>query len=346
MFRRPDRPVRARPAGRAAPSRRVPTARLSTVALPDLDLTCPAWPARTVLVDGCGVRVRHTDGGPEPATYVHGLGGDSTNFTDLAALLRPWLSGDSVDLPGFGGSDPALGGDYSLTRQAGVLARLLQQQGRGPVHLFGNSMGGVVCLLVAAARPDLVRTLTLISPAMPALRPRPGALGRMQLLALPGTGLLAQRYLSRLTPEEQVRALVATCFGDPTRVPEHRAAEAADALARRATLPWATPALVRSIRGLAASYLAVGPRSLWNLARRVTAPTLVVWGDRDRLVDVALAPRTAAAIPDARLLVLPGVGHVAHIEDPVPVARAFLAMLEDTGPPEDQLTTHCERLSG
>lgn len=268
---------------------------------------------------------------------MHGLGGDATNFTDLAALLRPWLDGDAVDLPGFGGSDPAPGGDYSPTRQARVLVRLLEQQGRGPVHLFGNSMGGVICLLVAAARPDLVRTLTLISPAMPVLRPSSGPLGRMQLLVLPGSGRLAERYLARLTPHEQVRALIATCFGDPSRVPDHRAAEAAEAIARRATMPWATPALVGSIRGLAASYLTWGARSLWSLARRVAAPTLVVWGDQDRLVDVALAPRTAAAIPNCRLLVLPGVGHVAQLEDPVSVARAFLALREDAVPPCDKL---------
>jgi pimeloyl-ACP methyl ester carboxylesterase len=60
----------------------------------------------------------------------------------------------------------------------------------------------------------------------------------------------------------------------------------------------------------------------------VQAPTLLVWGDRDRLVDVAIAPRAAATYPDARLLVLPGVGHVAQMERPETVARAFLGMLE------------------
>jgi pimeloyl-ACP methyl ester carboxylesterase len=61
----------------------------------------------------------------------------------------------------------------------------------------------------------------------------------------------------------------------------------------------------------------------------VTAPTLVVWGGRDRLVNVALAPRVAGTIPDARLLVLPDVGHVAQLEDPVTTARAALGLLED-----------------
>ena len=54
----------------------------------------------------------------------------------------------------------------------------------------------------------------------------------------------------------------------------------------------------------------------------------MIWGDRDRLVDPALAPRLAAVVPDARLLVLDGVGHVAMLEAPEPTARAVLGMVE------------------
>jgi len=64
------------------------------------------------------------------------------------------------------------------------------------------------------------------------------------------------------------------------------------------------------------------------MAGALQQPTLVVWGDRDKLVDPALAPRLAAAIPHARLRVLEGVGHVAMLEAPEPTARAVLGMLE------------------
>jgi pimeloyl-ACP methyl ester carboxylesterase len=60
----------------------------------------------------------------------------------------------------------------------------------------------------------------------------------------------------------------------------------------------------------------------------VQAPTLLIWGAQDRLVDVAVAPRAAQTYPDVRLLVLDGVGHVAQMERPELVARAFLGMLE------------------
>ena len=64
-------------------------------------------------------------------------------------------------------------------------------------------------------------------------------------------------------------------------------------------------------------------------------PTLVLWGSRDKLVDPALAPRLAAAVPDSRLLILEGVGHVAMLEAPEPTARAVLGMVEalDERPP-------------
>ena len=65
------------------------------------------------------------------------------------------------------------------------------------------------------------------------------------------------------------------------------------------------------------------------MARSVQAPTLVIWGDKDRLVHVSLAPRTAAAIPDARLLVLADIGHTAQLENPETTARAVLALLHD-----------------
>lgn len=266
---------------------------------------------------------------------MHGLGGDATNFTDLAAALAPWLDGDAVDLPGFGGSDPAPGGDYSPAGQARLLARLVEQRGRGPVHLFGNSFGGVVSLLLAAARPDLVETLTLISPAMPTLLPPPGPARQMIALVLPGTSRLLVSRMVRLTPQQRVAALVAACFANGAAIPEHRLARAVEDMRRRDRLPWVAPALARSVRGLASVYLAPGRRSLWHQATRIVAPTLVVWGERDRLVDVAMAPRTARAIRGSRLLVLPDVGHAGHMENPTEVARAFLALLDDaTVPPK------------
>ena len=82
-------------------------------------------------------------------------------------------------------SGPAPGWTYSIDTLARVVIAYLGDRSRGPVHLFGNSMGGSICLAVASERPDLVRTLTLISPAVPDLR-----------LHRPGTDCEPQLYTS------------------------------------------------------------------------------------------------------------------------------------------------------
>jgi pimeloyl-ACP methyl ester carboxylesterase len=73
--------------------------------------------------------------------------------------------------------------------------------------------------------------------------------------------------------------------------------------------------------------------SQWRLAARITAPTLVIGGLRDELVDPRVPAQVARAIPDSRLLVLPGVGHVAQMEVPRLVARAVVGMLAEVGSP-------------
>ena len=307
------------------------TARLSSARLPNLDTSIPPWPGHRVPVGPGELFVRTTPGSGEPALMVHGLGGASTNWTDFAGLLAPWLSVELLDLPGFGQSGPPPGRDYSIRAHTQIVIRYMEESGRGAVHLFGNSMGGVVAILIAARRPDLVRTLTLISPAVPDLRPRRLATDPLLTLALlPGTAALFRRRISRYPAELRARAVINLCFADPSRVPPNRVEEAVAEVQRRDGLGWSTEALVRSLRGLVRAYVAPRGRGLWSDLAMITAPTLVVWGDRDRLVDVSLAPRVARTIPDARLIVLHNVGHVSQLEDPETTARAALALVEDS----------------
>jgi pimeloyl-ACP methyl ester carboxylesterase len=192
-------------------------------------------------------------------------------------------------------------------------------------------MGGAICALAASLRPDLIRTLTLVSPAMPSLRPNSveGSDPRMMLLALPGVGGLMQRRIERYTAEQRVRATFGIIYGDIATVPPHRLVEAAAELAVRSSMSWSAQAFVAAFRSIIASY--VRGRSTWARIGRITAPTLLIWGDLDRIVDARIAPRAARTISNSRLLILPGVGHVAMMEDPQSVARAVLALIEDNG---------------
>ncbi len=298
--------------------------------LAPLDPLQPPWPGAVEELAGLDVHVRRTPGpeGATPAVYVHGLGGSASNWTDLAGLLSARAPGIAPDLPGFGRSAPPPGGRYSLDASAEVVTALLEQT--GPVHLVGNSMGGAVAILVAARRPELVRTLTLISPAVPDLRPdlRRIADPRLPLTYLPVVGPVVRRQLQATSPHERARALVRLCFAEPDRVPPHRLQQAVDEARERSEQAWSAQALGRSFSALVSSWVTLPARSLWSAAGRVEAPTLVVWGTQDRLVDVNRAPRLLARLRRGRLLVLNRVGHVAQMEAPVPVARAVVELLE------------------
>jgi pimeloyl-ACP methyl ester carboxylesterase len=294
--------------------------------LPARDPHQARWPGGEVTSGGVTLHVRETPGPQDtPAVYVHGLSGSATNWTDLAALLANRAAGTAVDLPGFGFSRPLASRDYSPAGHADALLCFLAGRGR-PVHLLGNSFGGAVALNVAARRPELVSTLTLISPAMPDLRPDPRRVSDRKLLLalLPLIGRRARADLAALDPRTRAEQIVRLCFGDPGIAPEHRLVEAAAEYAARAQLAWAQEAFERTGKAMVAGWLR--GESLWSVAARVRVPTLVVWGDRDRLVAPRLAARTAAALRRSRLLMLPGVGHVAQMEAPEVVARAVAGM--------------------
>jgi len=267
--------------------------------------------------------------GLPPALLVHGLGGSSQNWSDLMPLLDGVVASEAIDLPGFGDSPPPDDGDYSITGHARAVIRYLDAQERGPVHLFGNSMGGAIATRVAAVRPDLVRTLTLVSPALPEIRVQRSAVPT-GLLALPGVASLFTRITRGWTAEERVRGVMALCYGDPGRVSPEAFQHAVEEMERRLRLPYFWDAMARSARGVVNAYTLGGQHGLWRQAERVLAPTLLVYGGRDQLVAYRMAQRAARAFRDSRLLSLPDAGHVAMMEYPETVATAFRELMADT----------------
>ena len=298
----------------------------------------PGW---TELVDGRGVFLRRTDPQPDApdgagpdAWYVHGLAGSSSNWTSLAGALSRRATGYLVDLPGHGRSDPPPRGRYSLVADADLLAVLIRRRSTGPVHLVGNSLGGIVCTALAARHPELVHTLTLISPAVPDFRLTRdrGADPILALLLVPGTAGLAVRRLASISPMARARGMAELCFGDPARLTDsdYAVAAAESGLA----FPAAVGASVhhRIAAGTVAE-LSAADRIVRCRCGGVTARTLVIWGTRDRLVDVRLARRAAAAV---RKLFAAGhsrCGHTAQMEDPLATARAVGGLWENPGAP-------------
>ncbi|MFG2127772.1 alpha/beta fold hydrolase [Streptomyces sp. NPDC048751] len=267
--------------------------------------------------------------GLPPALFVHGLGGSSQNWSALMERLDEVVDGEAVDLPGFGDSPPPDDGNYSITGHARAVIRYLDAAGRGPVHLFGNSLGGAISTRVAAVRPDLVRTLTLVSPALPELRVQRTAVPT-GLLGVPGVAALFTRVTKEWTAEQRVRGVMALCYGDPGRVSAEAFGHAVDELERRLQLPYFWDAMTRSARGLVNAYTLGGQQGLWRQAERVLAPTLLVYGGRDQLVGFRMAQKAARAFRDSRLLTLPNAGHVAMMEYPDTVATAFRELLAGT----------------
>lgn len=288
--------------------------------------TAPAAP-RTVTLPralraGEGFPSRPQGSGRARVVYVHGLGGSRTNWTDLMGLLRDEALGQAVDLPGYGESPPPDNGDFTVSGFAWNVAHFIEHGGDTPVDLVGNSLGGAIATRIAALRPDLVRTLTLISPALPNLKLTTGTTP-IALLGLPAVGSVLTKAYSRTPLEERVRRVFRSCYGEPDAMSDEALAAAVEEARRYEEHPYAADVIMMTARGLVAEYLTPGPSALWRQAAEVSAPTLLVYGRRDRLVDPRKATKAWRTFPDARLLTLPTAGHVAMMEYPDVVASGI-----------------------
>jgi pimeloyl-ACP methyl ester carboxylesterase len=285
----------------------------------------PPWPRTDVELSDRTLSVRFAEATTPDAPnalFLHGLGGSSLNWTDLMDHMRDRVNGYAIDLGGFGQSPPPRDGRMSPVGHAVGAMRFITEQGIGPVHLFGNSMGGAVALQLAANRPDLIRSLTLIAPALPSLRPSRGN-AHLPVIAVPGVGeRLVERY-SEVDVAERVKGTFDVVYADASRMPPQRLQEAIDAAAAVDKYPYVSEAFLATLRGLLRTYFDPGPNRPWKLAERVTAPTLVLYGRKDPLVDPRAAHRVTKHFPNAHVVVLPDSGHVPQMEHPEFVVAAW-----------------------
>ncbi len=288
----------------------------------------------TTAVGEVAVRRTPTHGaGPHaPAILVHGLEGSALNWVDLSDALADRLDSVAVDLPGFGMSPPPDDKDYSIAGHARAVAAVADAVFPGePLHVFGNSMGGAVAVELAARRPELVRTLCLVSPALPSLRANATNIP-IPVMAIPRVGDFMFDRASRADVERRVGVGLDVCFADPSRMPPQRRAELEAEFRHRDDMPWVREAFVASVQGLLSRLVDRGPDRLWALAGHITAPTLVVYGTKDRLIDSRAAYRVTNAFRNVHVMTLRDAGHLAQVEHPRLVARAWRDVLGSTRP--------------
>jgi pimeloyl-ACP methyl ester carboxylesterase len=264
------------------------------------------------LIDFGGFRLHVRDTGNREAPTVvmlHGFGSSLHTF-------EPWardLAGDyrviRFDLPGSGLSEPDPSGVYTDVRSMDILLGLMDRLGVRRAVLIGNSIGGRLAWRFAAAHPDRVHKLVLISPdgfASPGFEygrtpDVPAVMGLMRFVL----------------PKMLLRQNIVAAYGDPTALTE-------ETIERYYALMLASGNRAAMIERMRQTVL-VDPEPL---LREISVPVLLIWGAKDAMIPVANAADYLRALPHGKLVTFPSLGHVPHEEAPeislAPV-REFLA---------------------
>ena len=276
-----------------------------------LEARYAAPPSSFVTLDGVRLHVRDT--GPRdgpPVLLLHGFGSSLHTWDQWAALLEADRRVIRLDLPGFGltGADPT--GDYSDLRAVALLDGLLDRLDVARADVIGSSMGGRIAWRFAAERPARVRKLVLMAPD--------GFASAGFTYDRPAGVPLLMRALPYTLPMPLLRGGVAPAYADAASLTE-------SALERYRDMMIA-PGVRQAILDRMATHVLVPPEPF---LRRIAAPTLLLWGEADRMVPAAHAADYARELPDSRTVVLPGLGHVPMEEDPARALAPVTAFLGD-----------------
>ena len=273
-------------------------------------------------------------GGPSRAPVivaVHGLGGSAVNWSAIAPLLTSHYRLIAPDLAGFGLT--RLGGrDATVFGNRDLLHRFIESVpavAKKPVILMGNSMGGMITVLEASASPETVAALILVDSALPfvPVPPDPLIATTFALYGTPGIGGLMRSLRRDPPPDVQVARLLSVCCADPSRVPARTVAQHVEMERRRAEFPDKSRAVNTTMRSVVHTIGRQRGHFYRAVVDSVRCPVLLLQGDRDRLVPVAVARAAARAHPAWTLTVLPGIGHVPQLEAPGETAELITGWL-------------------
>jgi pimeloyl-ACP methyl ester carboxylesterase len=272
---------------------------------------------RFTVRSGRSVHVIEAGDGP-PLLLVHGSSTSALSWLPLVDRLAG-VRAIAIDRPGFGSSEPA-GVPRGRFREASIefLDESVEALGLNEFVLAGNSMGGTWGLWYALARPERVRRLVLVGapPLLPGTRPP----APLRAAAAPVLGDLMSRM--KLSRKMIVRFMASMGEGDTiVRYPD-----LLDSLVAAGNDPVASSVNLAELRAAIAAPFGFR-RSLRidrDELRRLTVPTLLIWGADDPVASVAAAEAIARLLPEARLEVLPG-GHVPYLGNPERVSALLTA---------------------
>lgn len=273
-----------------------------------------------VSVNGRPTRVR-AEGIPEnpPVLLLHGIGRSLEDWDPQYSRLSGAYRVIGLDLPGFGYSARLPGPATVEVLARGVRETLDALDEHRPAHVIGNSLGGAVAQQLVAVEPDRVASLVLVDSA--GFGSEVAAL--LRILALPGIGRLAARHTTRAGAALVERLI----FADPTFVTKKRIDLAMD-IARQPDPADVLYELVRAeigIRGIRPA----GRTELIAAANRHPRPTLIMWGERDRVQPARHLHAARSMYPHAETHLFPGVGHMPQLECPDDFATLVSAFLAD-----------------
>jgi pimeloyl-ACP methyl ester carboxylesterase len=270
--------------------------------------------SRTVVLHGRRAAYHRSGEGPT-VVLVHGIAGGAAGWAPVVPHLSADVDVVVPDLPGHGESD-RLRGDHSIGAYATWLRDLLEAIEVERATFVGHSLGGGIVMQFAYQFPQYVERMVLVSS---------GGLGREVTLAiraagLPGAGPVIAALGGAAAWARPLVSKVLDQRRDAAQLLEHVAGLAHGD--RRAAFIRA----VRAVTSPAGQRVSAGDR----LYLAADVPTLIVWGGRDRIIPVAHAHSTAAAIPGSRLVVVDHAGHFPHLDDPARFADEVRAFLRDT----------------
>jgi 2-hydroxy-6-oxonona-2,4-dienedioate hydrolase len=260
---------------------------------------------RRIKVDGLPTHYLEAGEGP-PLVLLHALGESALDWRWVLPALARTRRVYAPDLPGFGGSGKPVAG-YSSAFFARFVAAYLDALGIERAVVAGNSLGGLVALRLALSEPARVGALVLIDSA---------GLGRevayaLRLPTLPGYGEAAVAWgKTPVGAFQRIWSRVPLLFGRPERVPAGWITEQA----RIARLPGFMEATMAALR---AQVDLGGQREvLVDQLPHLQMPTLVVWGEHDRIFPVSQAREAVARLRKGSLDLIPDCGHLPQIERP------------------------------